>query len=133
MIKKEARWQTIFNQYLREKRPYGYFELKQTMKDLFPFSKIEKHQYEGLQATEKEGLVWKMSDEDQREKPIDSLCTPPLPSYLVIKFPDAFYMIRIKEIVEMRENGAIGISLERAKEIAEKILYLDGKDIPTRS
>ena len=86
MIKKEAKWNTILNQYLREKKFYCFYELKQTELDYFPFSKIETVQYEGLQATEKNGLVWKLSDEDQREKPCDGMSIPPLPSYLVIKF-----------------------------------------------
>lgn len=124
MIKWEQKWQTLFNQYLREERPPGFFELKQTEKNFFPFSKIELHQYQGLQACEKEGLVWKLSDQDQRQKPCDSLCIPPGPAYIVIKFPDGFYMIRISHIVNMRESGVIGITLAQAKEVAEKIVVL---------
>lgn len=124
MVKREAKWQTILGQYFREKRIYCYYELKQTIKDYFPFSKIEKEQHESLQAMEKEGLAWKLSDEDQRIKPCDGFCAPPLPTYLVIKFPDAFYFIRYKDIVAMREIGAISISLEKSKEIAEKILKI---------
>jgi len=78
MARSEAKWQVIFNQYLREKRLHGYYELKQTSAETFPFSKIETNQYEGLQATKKEGLVWKLSDEDRRLKPCDTLCIPPL-------------------------------------------------------
>jgi penicillin-binding protein-related factor A (putative recombinase) len=129
MKKPEARWQTIWNQYLREKRKkgemYGFYELKYTSKNSLPFSKIEIHQYEGLQATEKEGLVWKLSDEDRRQKPCDAVCIPPLPSYLVIKFPDAYYIIRIKEIVKLREEGGISITIQQAKNIAEKILVIE--------
>lgn len=124
MIKKEAKWQTIFGQYIREKRIHCYYELKQTNLKYFPFSKIEKVQYEGLQATEKEGLAWKLSDEDQRQKPCDGFCTPPLPSYLVIKFPDAFYMIRFKDIIAMNDAGKTSISREKCEEIAEKVIHL---------
>ena len=95
-MKKEAKWQTVWNQYVREKKLYGFFELKQTDLESFPFSKIETVQYEGLQATEKHGLVWKFSDTDMRPKPCDSVSIPPLPSYLVIKFKDGFYMIRFQ-------------------------------------
>lgn len=128
MKKQEAKWQTIWNNYLREKRKagemYGFYELKQTVKNSLPFSKIEIHQYDGLQATEREGLVWKFSDEDSREKPCDAVCIPPLPSYIVIKFPDAFYVIRIGDIVKMREEGGISITQEMAKNKAEKIVKL---------
>lgn len=129
MRKPEAKWQTIWNQYLRERRDarepiYGYFELKQTTKDSFPFSKIEIHQYDGLQATEKSGLIWKFSDDDRREKPCDCQCTPPLSSYIVIKFPDAYYMIQIGQIVKLREEGGISITVEQARQVAEKIVQL---------
>jgi hypothetical protein len=42
----------------------------------------------------------------------------------VIKFPDGFYCIRIKEIVKLRDSGAIGITLAQAKEVAEKVIRL---------
>lgn len=134
MKKPEAKWQILWNQYLREKRKkgemYGFYELKQTTKTSFPFSKIEIHQYDGLQATEKEGLVWKLSDEDRRQKPCDTICIPPLPSYIVIKFPDGYYVIRIGEIVKMREEGGISITQEMAKDKAERIIVL-GNLTPT--
>ncbi len=122
MQKKEAKWQTRLNAYLREKQLYGYYELKQTDKDYFPFSKIEQVQYDGLQATEKSGLVWKFSDVDSRPKPCDTVSIPPLPSYIVIKFPDAFYFIRMKVIVDMRDEGAIAITCAQARKVAEKIV-----------
>ena len=124
MHKNEAKWQTVFNQYLREKKHHGFFELKVTLTNSLPFSKIETVQYDGLQATEKGGLVWKLSDQDQRPKPCDTLSIPPLPSYLVIKYPDGFYFIRIGEVVKLREEGGISISLEQAKRLAERILYV---------
>lgn len=127
MNKREAKWQIVFNQYLREKRMVGFFELKFTSKDYLPFSAIELHQYEGLQATEKEGLVWKLSDEDRRQKPCDTLCIPPLPSYIVIKFEDGFYLIRIKEVVAIREEGNLSITLEVARKVAEKIIRIELK------
>jgi hypothetical protein len=120
--KNEAKWNTIFNQYLREKKMYGFFELKVTVTETFPFSKIESVQYDGLQATEKGGLIWKLSDMDMRPKPCDVLSIPPQPSYIVIHFIDGFYFIRIKDIVEMREEGKISITHEMARNKAEKIL-----------
>lgn len=132
MHKNEAKWQTVWNQYLREQQKkglmHGFYELKFTVLDYLAFSKIEKVQYDGLQATEKSGLVWKWSDQDMREKPCDCASIPPLPSYLVIKFVDGFYLIRIKDVVEMRENGEIAISKKKAEEIAEKIIRVDIKN-----
>ena len=125
MARSEAKWQTIFNQYVREKQIYGFFELKFTQKNSFPFSKIEIVQYDGLQATEKSGLVWKLSDEISRPKPCDSFSIPPLPSYVVIKFEDGFYMVRIGEIVKMRDSGLISITREQAERVAEKIIKIN--------
>lgn len=122
MYAHEAKWTTVFNQYLREKKMHGFFELKQTATESFPFSKIESVQYDGLQATERNGLVWKLSDQDMRQKPCDTLSIPPLPSYVVIHFTDGFYFIRIKDIVEMREEGKISITHKMAKNKAEKIV-----------
>ncbi len=123
-MKKEAKWNTILNQYLREKKLYCFFELKQTVTESFALAKIERVQFEGLQATEKSGLVWKWSDQDQREKPCDGASIPPLPSYLVIKFKDGFYMIRFNKIVELRDNGVVSISRTQAESLAERIIKL---------
>ena len=123
-MKKEAHWQTKFNQYLRETRIHGFFELKQTETNSLPLSAIETHQYEGLQATQFEGLVWKFSDEDRRQKPCDCVCIPPLPSFIVIKFPDGFYMVLISKIVLLKERKVKSITLQMAKDIAYKIIRL---------
>ena len=125
MINSEAKWQVIFNQYLREKKIHGFFELKNNLTEIFPFAKIETVQWEGLQAAEKNGLVWKLSDEDQRPKPCDCLSIPPLPSYLVIKFKDGFYVIRFQKIVDLRDKGVISISRVDVEKIADKIIKIE--------
>lgn len=124
MSKVEARWNTLLNKYFKEKKFFCYYELKQTKDNSFSFSKIETNQIEGLTATEESGMVWKLSDEDQRKKPCDGFSTPPLPSYLIIKWPDGFYLIRFKEILDMIEKGENKISKEQAKKIAEKIIRI---------
>jgi hypothetical protein len=121
-MKREAKWQVIFNQYLREKKMHGFFELKYTDSEIFPFAKIETVQWEGLVATEKNGLVWKLSDEDQRQKPCDCFSIPPLPSYLVIKFKDGFYIIRFQKIIDWRDEGKISIGRIDAEKISDKII-----------
>ena len=123
----ESKQQPILGAYLREKKMYGFFELKICNTEYFPFSKIEQHQYDGLQATSKSGLMWKLSDEDQRQKPCDCLSIPPLPSYIVIKFKDGFYMVNINEIVKLREAGSIAITKAQAEQLAEKIIKIENK------
>jgi len=128
MKKPEAKWQTIWNQYLREMKErgemYGFYELKYAEGKTLPYSKIEIHQYDGLQATDKTGLVWKFSDEDSRQKPCDCVSIPPLRSYIVIIFKNEYYVISIWDIVKLREDGGISITKEQAKSVAEKIVIL---------
>lgn len=121
---RENKAQIEFNAYLRKKRMHGFFELKVAKGGTFNFNDIEENQYQGLQATEKEGLVWKLSDEDRRKKPCDTLCIPPLPSYLVIQFDRSFYLIRFKHIVEMKKEGKVSISRGVAAGISEKIVQI---------
>jgi len=122
---KESKHQLVLGQYLRETRMTGFFELKVASKENFFFNKIENPQYLGLQATEKEGLFWKLSDQDQRQKPCDCIGIPPMSSYIVIKFKDGFYMIRIKEIVKLRDDGLVSISKDQAEQLAEKIIKIE--------
>ena len=123
-MKHEQKWNTLLNQYFREKEFYCFYELKQTNTESFQFAKIRKVQWEGAQATEKNGLVWKFSDEISRPKMCDGVSIPPLPSYLIIKFKDEFCFIRFEEIVKLREEGVISISKFVAEKISEKIIKL---------
>jgi penicillin-binding protein-related factor A (putative recombinase) len=122
-IQKESKAQITFSQYLRKSQMRGFFELKVAKGKTLPFSAIEEHQYEGLQATQRDGLVWKLSDEDRRKKPCDSLSIPPLPSYLVIKFDNDFYIIQIHKIVNLKDRGSVSISLDECKKLADKVIH----------
>jgi len=123
-MKKEAKLNTLLNQYFREKRLYCFYELKQTDTESFQFAKIETGQDEGLPALESSGLVWKFSDEISRPKPCDGACIPPLPSYLIIKFKDNFCFIRYEEISKLRDEGVISISRSKAEDLSERIIKL---------
>lgn len=121
---KESKSNTVLNQYLREKRLYCYYELKVATGNTFPFSKVESNQDQGLPALSKEGLVWKLSDEDSRKKPCDGFCTPPLPAYLVIKFGQAYYFIDYQCISDLRATGAKSITEEGARKLSTKIVKI---------
>ena len=123
-MKREQKWNSLLNQYFREKKFYCYYELKQTHTESFQFAKIRKVQGEGLPAVEKHGLVWKLSDEISRPKPIDGFSGPPLPAYLIIKFKHEFVFIRYSEITKLRDKGTISISRSTAESISEKIIKL---------
>lgn len=120
---RESKNNIILNQYLREKRHYCYYELKVAKGERFQFSKIEVNQDEGLPALQREGMVWKFSDEDARQKPCDGACLPPLPAYLVIKFGMSFYFILYEKITEMRQSEAKSITLGEAQRLSTLIVH----------
>lgn len=101
---------------------YCYYELKVAKAGRFQFSAIEENQDEGLPALQKEGLVWKLSDEDSRRKPCDGFCTPPLPAYLVIRFDNKFYFIMYGLITKLKEEGKKGLNEEDCKKLSTRIL-----------
>lgn len=123
---KEAGSNSVLNQYLREKRKEGFYcygELKVARGGTFLFSKIEKVQNESLPALENEGLVWKFSDEDSRQKPCDFGSFPPMAAYLVIKFGGSYCFIRYSVIREMMASGRKSITAATAVEVAEKVVH----------
>lgn len=123
---RESKANTELNQYLREKRMYCYYELKVCTTPTFAFSKIEENQDEGLPALEKEGLVWKLSDEDMRRKPCDGFCAPPLPAYLVIYWEGGqfrqFIFVKYEYITQMRESGRKSISYDEVIALSTQIV-----------
>lgn len=121
---RESKSNTLLNQYLREKRLYCYYELKVAKGLTFPFSKIETNQDEGLPALAKEGLVWKLSDEDSRKKPCDGFCVPPLPAYLVIKFGEKFYFVEYHKIRKMMDQGEKSITEEEAFALSTQVVTI---------
>lgn len=121
---RESKDNTLLNKYLREKRIYCYYELKTARGDTFPFSKIEEHQDEGLPALQKEGLVWKLSDEDSRRKPCDGFSAPPMEAFLVIKFGSTFCFVPYEEIQALRASGRRSISVEEALKLSTRIVHV---------
>lgn len=105
---------------------YGNFELKQTTTDSILFSCLRDVQKKGLPKMEENGLAFKWSDADPREKPCDFLSIPPLPSYVVIKYPGVFCMIRVDDFLEEEKKDIKkkSLSVTRAKHIAERSVLL---------
>ncbi len=103
---------------------YCYYELKVAKGDRFTFSAIEDNQDEGLPALAKEGLVWKLSDEDSRKKPCDGFCAPPLPAYLVVKFKDKFYFMLYDRITTLKWSGVKSINEDDAGRLSTKVLKI---------
>lgn len=124
MKKREASFQTEFNKYLRAKKLYGVFELKQTTTNYFLFDAVKPHQVDGLLAAQDYGFVWKLSDMDIREKPFDCMNVPPVPGYVVIKYPGAFFIITIIAFLNAKERNRNKNRRTLSKEVAEQICHL---------
>jgi len=125
MNKREASFQIIFNQYLRKKKLYGVFELKQTTTNSISFKEVKPHQREGLLAVTSEGFVWKLSDLDPREKPFDTMSIPPIEGYIVIKYPKLACVINIYDFLAEEKRSTIkSLSKETAQEISLVIIEL---------
>lgn len=125
MIKSEAKFQTLFNHWLRAgllKSTKGgvAFELKHTRgKDALPFSAVEEHQLDALVAASTTGFIYKISDESQGYKPFDCFMLRMCPAYVVIKYPDFFVMIPVKKFIQEKARSKMkSLTGERAKEIA---------------
>ena len=123
-MKHEARVTTIWNKYCRVSKTRGAFELKYTSSDKFYLSHFEEHQLSSLIAIANNGLVWKLSDADTREKPADVLSIPPLESYVVICFKNTFYMIDTEDILTLVESGVKSISKQEAEELSVKVINM---------
>ena len=127
MKKREAALTTIFGKYLEASKPplYGYYELKQTTKNSLSFASVDEHQYQKLKAAQANGFRWKHSDVDPRQKAMDYQFTPPLTSYIVIRWKDVFTMITYDKFVHERDTATRkSITKERALQIATKVVYL---------
>ena len=121
---RESSRNTTLNQYLREKRMYCYYELKVVKGKTFNFGQIEINQDEGLPALNREGLVWKLSDEDVRKKPCDGFCTPPLPAYLVLYYNSKFYFIDYGVIVTLQKKGDKSLKATDFERFSTRVLSL---------
>lgn len=123
MIKREANFNVVFGRYLRATGMIGAFELKITKGNSIAFSALKDHQEHGLLAAQISGFIWKLSDADPREKPFDCISTGTIPSYIVIKFPKMFCIIKIEAWIKERNHSTVkSLSLDRAKNIAMRIV-----------
>jgi hypothetical protein len=119
MIKREAKLQTQFTSFLKQKKLQGYYELKHSTTDAILFSSVEAHQVQALLNASLHGLVWKISDSDPRTKPFDCFCAPPMRSYVVIRFKSGVVAVGVDEfIAEKITSGEKKLTYEKAKQIA---------------
>lgn len=117
---KEKDYQNLFNKYIRETKFYGFFELKKARLNSFPVVLVEQHQIDSLLALDSNGLVWKLSDADMRQKPCDSMSIPPLRSYVVVFFSDLFCFVDIHSFLAIKVKT---VPKERLIAISTKVVY----------
>lgn len=107
----------------------GAFELKDSLgKKSIPYDSFEKQQIPSLQAIQREGLRWKLSDADPRLKPCDYICTEPMIGYIVLKFPpNKAYAITVDNFVFHRDRNIKkrkSITEEEAERICDREIEL---------
>lgn len=128
MIKREAQFTATFRHWLMANPMHSCaFELKQTTKNYLPFSEVKEHQVDALLAVKwgKKGLLWKLSDQSQEQKPFDMFYFRGAYAFVVIRYPAKFCIIGIESFVDERDRSARkSLTMERAEEIAWKTVEL---------
>lgn len=127
-MSKEKSHQEQWGKYIKACRDqgmplYGAFELKKTDTKSISFDCLEDGQRRGLPAIRNHGEFIKKSDADPREKSCDCVSIPPIPAYIVIKYPEAFVMILIEDFFFEEDNSERkSLTFQRAKEIAVRVI-----------
>lgn len=127
MIKREAEFTRLFRHWLRANPmdSSAAFELKQTTGDSLPFSDVQEHQLDGLLAAENSGLLYKAPDDSRSVKPFDLFYLRGAPSYVVIRYPKFFVLIKTELFIEEKETSARkSLTGKRAREIASEVVEI---------
>jgi hypothetical protein len=120
MQKREQKFQTKFNQYLRDYGEVGAYELKHSHgKTWFDLKKVSRHQKRALLMVKKRGYWTKHSDSAIGYKPFDCYFLKGV-AYVVIQFPTLVTLIDIEKIIELGDKR---ITESEAEMIATKNLY----------
>lgn len=94
-------------------------ELKHTRgRKSLPFSDLEDHQKEALQAFAK-GFVWKIDDTGYRQKPFDIIGSSGGAAFVAVRYPKVIAIIFIHDWCEEEEKSyRKSLTEERARKIA---------------
>lgn len=124
-MKREAKFQTIFNKWvLNVFKKTAAFELKQTVNDRLPFSRLKDHQAAALWNAKHNMLTYKLVDCGY-QNPFDSVSLKCVPAYVVIRYQQFFCLIDIDAFIkEGDESEEKSLTSARAKEIAEMCVKL---------
>lgn len=127
MVKREAKFQSIFNRWLRHYWNHtSAFELKIALGSSLPFAAVKKHQVEALTLAAK-NIVYKIPDDSRSQKPFDCFKMVNANGYVVIYFQDRsreFFIIHIDDWTkEMKESDRKSLTKDRARVIADIVGY----------
>lgn len=124
MIKREAKFQTVFNHWLKAVwKKTGAFELKVVLDhDRLPFSAVKEHQRQALLQVKHGVFVYKISDIGMVQTPWDCFCLAKKGAFVVIRYRNGIaYGIDIDDFMTEANDSAGGrksLTLERAQELA---------------
>lgn len=121
MQKREADFTLRFRAWLRANPQISAaFELKQTTGSSLPFSNVQEHQADALQAVKsKHGLLYKAPDDSRGVKPFDLFYLRQEPAFVVIKYPDAFHLIDIDTfLLEKSRSKRKSLTSVRAEQLS---------------
>lgn len=130
MRKREANFTLLFRHWIKAHADFfssAAFELKQTTTNSLPFSDVQEHQRDALEAAclSPHGLLYKAPDDSRGIKPFDLFYLRYAEAYVVIKYPDCFVIIDSEEFEsEKISSKRKSLTSERAKEIARTIVVV---------
>jgi hypothetical protein len=133
MKKREANFGTLFRHWARANplRETCHFELKQTQKDSIPFSCVEQQQVNFATAIRESPKGILVRNQGGNGEPDYSYFYQNA-VYVVIKFPDMFCIISMRQFVgESHLSKRKSLTSERARQIAIHVEELTKKKIST--
>lgn len=118
-MKREAKFNSEFRKWLKESPLLSSaIELKQTTTNSLPFSALAPHQEMALLASKHNSLMFKLIDAGY-QNPFDMFFLVKSGAWVVIKYPEGFYVVDIDDFIKERESSdRKSLTEERAKEIA---------------
>lgn len=126
-MKHEAKFTIEFRHWLKE-NPFissAAFELKYTLTDSLAFIAVRPHQRDALLAVKHASLLYKAPDDSMGMKPFDLFFLKNAGAYVVIRYPDSFYVIDIDDFLkEEKRSERRSLTSERARSIATISVYV---------
>ncbi len=129
MKKREADFSLVLRHWIKAEMPFRdscAIEVKQTRTNRLPFSDVQEHQIDALQAASTYmGLLYKAPDDSRGVKPFDFFYMKNAGAWVVIKYPGQFSVIsKDAFLAEKKRSEEKSLTKERAEAIAWKTVVL---------